>query len=81
MQKIAEAYTDISNEYIVGGFDEILQISLSNICENDEEVNGKQIKLDALKRKSSQDVRATVQEVRFWETNLICALGRLMHYG
>ena len=64
MQKIAEAYTDISNEHIIGGFDEIFQINLSSICENDDEVDSKQAKLDVMKRKSSQSVRATIQQVR-----------------
>ena len=67
MQEVAEAYTDISNEHIIGGFDEIFQIGLSNICENDDEADSKQAKLDALRRKSSQSVRATIQQVRLQE--------------
>lgn len=41
MQKVAEAYTDISNEHVIGGFGEIFPIGLSNICENDDKVDSK----------------------------------------
>ena len=41
MQKFAEAYTDISNEHVIGGFGEIFPIGLSNICENDDKVDSK----------------------------------------
>lgn len=66
MHEVAQAYTDISHEYIIGGFDEIFQIGLSEVCTNNDEVNIKQAELEELKTKASYgaSVRATIQQVR-----------------
>lgn len=66
MHKIAQAYTDISHEYIIGGFGEIFQIGLSEVCTNNDEVNIKQAKLEELKKNASPGgiVRKVIQQVR-----------------
>lgn len=66
MNKIAQAYTDFSHDFIIGGFDEIFQIGLSEVCTNNDEVSIKQAKLEELRTKASPggSVRATIQLVR-----------------
>ena len=63
MEKIATAYMDISHDHIIGNFHEILQIGISNICEDDEEINRKQSQLDSLKRLCTSNVRSIIEQV------------------
>ena len=63
MHKIAEAYGDISHEYIIGGFDEIGRLGLSSTSQTPGQIADKQAQLSAFRRNYSNGVRLRTQQV------------------